>query len=117
MSLHKRAAFQAFVLGLPAVTVAEQWGLMVAKVGGKVFALNADTGGDVVFKVSETSFLGLTSLRGISQAPYFAKGQWVIVAKGSELSTADLKAYVRESHRVIAAKLTRKARAELGLQV
>jgi predicted DNA-binding protein (MmcQ/YjbR family) len=34
-----RAAFEKFVTSLPAVTLLEQWDSIVAKVGGKVFAL------------------------------------------------------------------------------
>jgi predicted DNA-binding protein (MmcQ/YjbR family) len=61
------------------------------------------------------SFEGLTEIEGIRQAPYFAKRQWVSVDKGAALSDPDLKAYVAASYRMVASKLTRKLRAELGL--
>jgi predicted DNA-binding protein (MmcQ/YjbR family) len=114
-SLMTRRGFDAYVTTLPAVTLHEQWEASVAKVGGKVFALCGESGGSLAFKVNEVAFEGLTSLSGIMQAPYFAKGQWVHVEKGAEISDKDLKAYVREAHRIIAGKLTRKAQAELGL--
>lgn len=113
MSLHEPAGFAAFVSGLPGSSLVEQWESLVAKVGGKVFCLLAD-GGSIVFKVSETSFEGLTGLDGIGQAPYFARGQWVAVEPAA-LEEDTLGAYLREAHRIIAAKLTRKLRAELGL--
>jgi predicted DNA-binding protein (MmcQ/YjbR family) len=113
--LFSQTSYEKFVTSLPAVTLVEQWGASVAKVGGKVFAAFGLVDHDIVFKVSETAFAGLTSLEGIGQAPYFAKGQWVAVQKGADLPEKDLKAYIRESHRTIAAKLTRKTRAELGL--
>jgi predicted DNA-binding protein (MmcQ/YjbR family) len=115
MSLLARRSFEKFVATLPAVTTVEQWESVVAKVGGKVFALCGATGGHLAFKVSETAFEGLTTIAGIGQAPYFAKGQWVSVEKGADIPDADLKAYVREAHRMIAGKLTRTLRAELGL--
>jgi predicted DNA-binding protein (MmcQ/YjbR family) len=115
MSLHLPRSFDKFVLGLPATEIVLQWGGHVAKVGGKVFALCADEGTQVVFKVSEMSFEGLTTLDGIAQAPYFAKRQWVAVNRGAKLSDAELRAYVAASHGMIAAKLTRKLRSELGL--
>lgn len=116
MSLFTPKGFARFVLALPAVTLHQQWESHVAKVGGKVFALLGDQpGASMSFKVSEIGFLGLTSLRGVGQAPYFAKGQWVSVASDSALAEADLEAYLAEAHRLIAAKLTRKLRAELGL--
>ncbi len=114
MSLHQRDSYAAFVTGLPGVTLHEQWEALVAKVGGKVFCLLADTGGDLVFKVGEIGFDGLTELDGIEQAAYFAKRQWVRVTPGS-LEPELLADYVRASHRLIAGKLTRKLRAELGI--
>lgn len=112
--LHDPDGFAAFVAGLPGTSLVEQWESHVAKVGGKVFALLGRGGGAVVFKVSALSFAGLTDLPGIAQAPYFARGQWVSVAPGA-LGEAELADYLRESHRLIAARLTQRLRAELGL--
>lgn len=114
-SLLTRRGFDDFVATLPAVTLHEQWDASVAKVGGKVFALAGMDGGHVVFKVSETAFAGLTTLAGVGQAPYFAKGQWVAVNAGADISDDDIGAYLREAHRIIAGKLTRRIRAEFGL--
>ena len=116
MALHSPKSFDKFILGFKGSSIVEQWGSHVAKVGGKAFALCGDGGEDIVFKVSETSFEGLTALDGIGQAPYFAKRQWVSVGPGA-LSDADLKAYIAASYRIIAGKLTRKLRAELGIEV
>ena len=115
MSLHSVAAFKRFVGSLPASEVVEQWDSHVAKVGGKVFALLGESGTPIVFKVSEISFDGLTTLDGVGQAAYFAKRAWVSVARGAELTDAELKAYIKASHGMIAGKLTKKLRAELGL--
>lgn len=115
MSLHDPERFQAAVGALPAVTFIDQWESRVAKVGGKVFTLlGLGSEPDVVFKVSELSFEGLTSQPGIRQAPYFAKRKWVSVSPGA-LPEAELLAYIGNSHRTVAAALTRKAQAELGL--
>ena len=115
MSLHSVRAFRAAVSKLRAVTIDEQWESHVAKVGGKVFALIAADGGHIIFKVTELSFDGLTSLEGVAQAPYFAKRAWVSVGKDAPLADAELKAYIKASHEMVANKLTRKLRAELGL--
>ena len=114
MSLGSRAGFEAFVRGLPGTRLVEQWDSVVAKVGGKVFCLLGNGDGSIAFKVSRTSFEGLTAIPGIGQAPYFARGQWVAVQRGA-LEEETLRAYLEEAHRIIAAKLTRRARAELGL--
>lgn len=114
MSLAAPEDFARFVASLPATSLVDQWGSRVAKVGGKVFGLVGLESGHVAFKVSETSFAGLSELEGIGQAPYFAKGQWVSVAPGA-LDDDTLRRYLVEAHRLIAAKLTRRLRAELGL--
>lgn len=106
--------FSKFVTSLPGTSEVEQWESLVAKVGSKVFCLLSPASGHIAFKVSETSFAGLTDIEGIGQAPYFAKGQWVSVAPGA-LDGDTLRRYLEEAHRLIAAKLTRKLRTELGL--
>ncbi|WP_417308044.1 MmcQ/YjbR family DNA-binding protein [Devosia sp.] len=112
--LSTRTGFEALVTSLPAVTLVEQWGSLVAKVGGKVFALIGETSFAITFKVTSIGFDGLTAIPGVGQAPYFAKGQWVQTQPGA-LDDETLAAYVTASHAMIAAKLTRKLRAELGL--
>jgi predicted DNA-binding protein (MmcQ/YjbR family) len=114
VSLHSVKSFSKFVLGLPAVTIIDQWEAHVAKVGGKIFALLAQDGSQIVFKVSELSFEVLTEIDGIGQAFYFAKHQWVRVAPKA-LTDAELRAYIGASHEMVAGKLTKKLRAELGL--
>ena len=104
---------EAFAMALPAVTKVIQWGASdVYKVGGKVFAIVGDGGAS--FKVSEIGFLALTEGGPGRQAPYCAKGQWANVPLDA-LPDADLAAWLRSAHGLIAAKLTRKRRAELGL--
>ena len=115
-TLHDRGYFQRFVTELSGVTLHEQWESLVAKVGGKVFCLLGDSSCDLVFKVTEIAFDGLTELAGIEQAPYFAKRQWVRVGQGA-LEESLLKGYLTESYRLIASKLTRKVRSELGFAV
>ena len=108
-----RAQVEAFAFSLPAVTRVVQWGASdVYKVGGKVFAICGDEG--VSFKVTEIGFVALTEAGPGRQAPYCAKGQWVNVPLEGP-SDADLTDWLKTAHSLIAAKLTRKVRAELGL--
>lgn len=112
-----RAQFEQFLGGLPGVTFVEQWGSLVAKVGGKVFALRGFGDGEpgaVAFKVPETSFEILTSVEGITQAPYFAKRHWVHVAPGA-MPQGDVEVYLLASHRIVATGLTKKLQRDLGL--
>lgn len=113
--LHGLEPFVSFTTSLKAATMSEQWSSHVAKIGGKMFAMRGGESGDIMFKVSALSFDVLTSLEGVGQAPYLAKGAWVRVSREAPLSDSELKAYISGSYEMIAAKLTRKLRAELGL--
>lgn len=115
MSLFTRSGFEAFAQGLAGTTQLDQWDSRVAKVGDKVFALLTDGEHRLTFKVSEESFEILTSLKGVSQAPYCAKRKWVSVQPDTELGEADLEEYLTRSYRTVSASLTRKLRAELGI--
>ena len=107
-----RGEVEAIALALPATTKVVQWGESdVFKVGGRVFALcNAG----LSFKVSEIAFEVLTSDGLGRQAPYCAKGQWVNIAH-MRLEPEDAAGWLATAHSLIAAKLTRKLRAELEL--
>jgi predicted DNA-binding protein (MmcQ/YjbR family) len=110
-----REEVEALALALPAAEKVVQWGGSdVYKVGGKVFAICGFSGG-LSFKVTEIGFVVLTEAGGPGrQAPYLAKGQWVFVEL-DDMDLEDASGWLATSHSLIAAKLTRKLRAELGL--
>lgn len=109
-----RDEVQACVFALPATTHVVQWGgADVYKVGGKVFAICGLRGG-LSFKVSEIGFEVLTNGGPARQAPYLAKGHWVIVDL-DDLDAQETAGWLESAHSLIAAKLTKAARAELGL--
>ena len=110
-----REEIEAFALGLPATTKVVQWGGSDGyKVGGKVFAICGLRGG-LSFKVSEIGFVALTEGGPARQAPYLHKGSWVIVDLDAA-DEADMSGWLTSAHGRIAAKLTRAARRELGLE-
>ncbi len=100
-----------------------QWGgAHVWKVGDKVFALCAPWGEErddkswkVVFKVSDLAFQILTEQSGIIAAPYLGRFKWVQIQDRSAMSDDDIKVYIEAAHEIIAHKLTRAKRSELGL--
>ena len=121
MALFDRKEYERFAASLAGVTFVDQWESRVAKVGGKVFTLLTTGMNDdiprIVFKVSEESFEILTAIDGIAQAPYFAKRQWVSVSEKADLPDKDLRTYVERSYRTVAKGLTKKLRAELGIEI
>jgi predicted DNA-binding protein (MmcQ/YjbR family) len=108
-----RDGIEAFAMALPAATKVIQWGASdVYKVGGKVFAICGDEG--ISFKVSEIGFMALTEAGPGRQAPYCAKGQWANVPLDA-LGDGDLQDWLKTAHGLIAGKLTKRLKVELGL--
>jgi predicted DNA-binding protein (MmcQ/YjbR family) len=116
--------YQSFCGALKATTHVVQWGgSHVWKVGGKVFAVGGwpkDSEEDVVavsFKCSDIVFEVLRDAPGCQPAPYLAsRGMlWIQCYDRSSVSTEELQGHIEASHTLVAAKLTKKLRAELGL--
>ena len=116
----KPEAFEAHCLSLRGATFSVQWGgTHVFKVGGKIFAL---AGGLVerratgyMFKTSDMAYELLIEAGLARPAPYLARAKWVQLTSNAALPDAELAAYLNQAHALVAAKLTRAARRELGL--
>jgi predicted DNA-binding protein (MmcQ/YjbR family) len=117
-----RDAFDAVCAGLPGAHHVVQWGdASVWKVGPKVFAVGGWSEPPdfaVTFKASPASFAMLKDAPGLRPAPYLASRglAWLQRTDARTLTDAELAAYLRQSWRLVASGLTRKARRELGLQ-
>ena len=111
------AAFDEVARALPAVTMDIKWGAdQVYSVGGKMFAvISVEQPPCLSFKASDLAFEMLIDTGLAIPAPYMARAKWVQLKTIDALPDADLTAYLKEAHALIAAKLTRKARLELGL--
>lgn len=113
--------YNGFCAALPHTSYVVQWGgAHVWKVGGKVFAIAGWSDGDelgITFKCSETAFEILKEQPGLRPAPYLAsRGMtWIQRQTDESMENDALMDYLRESHRLVAAKLPRRKRQELGL--
>ena len=112
--------YDGFCRGLPAATHVVQWGgSHVWKVGGKVFAIAGEDDGEfwVTFKVSELSYEILKEQPGLRPAPYLASRgmSWIQHYASPGLGGAELQDYIARSHAIVAAGLSKKKQAELGL--
>ena len=115
-------AFNAFCGALPATSYVMQWGgSHVWKVGGKVFAIGGSAGDAPAysFKVGAVSFEILREQPGLRPAPYLASRglTWIQAYDDGCAGLPDdaLKDYLRQSHALIAGKLSKRKRLELGL--
>jgi predicted DNA-binding protein (MmcQ/YjbR family) len=109
----------AFCASLPAATRTVQWeGVVVFKVGGKMFCLIAPPDhsvGRLSFKCAPEHYDALSRAEGFRPAPYLARAKWVSLDNPKFLKPSETKAYLRRAHAVIAAGLPRKKQKELGL--
>ncbi len=112
--------FNAFCRTLPATSYVVQWGgAHVWKVGGKVFAIGGWADGEAAFtfKVNEIAYGMMRDQPGLRPAPYLASRgmKWIQHYAKPGLAGAELKDYLRESHRIVALGLSKKKQRELGL--
>ncbi|MFJ5370366.1 MmcQ/YjbR family DNA-binding protein [Bosea sp. CER48] len=113
--------YTAFCASLAATNHVVQWGgADVWKVGEKVFAIarqQADGEMAVSFKCSPMAFDILKEQPGLRPAPYLASRgmKWIQWLTGESMPDDALQDYLRESHRLVAAGLTKRVRAGLGL--
>ena len=113
--------YNAFCGALPGANHVIQWrGAHVWKVGPKVFAIGRFDDGEphrVSFKVTDIAYELLAEQPGLRPAPHLASRgmKWIQQYGKPGLSKRDLKRYVAESHRLVAAGLTKKLKRELGL--
>ncbi len=113
------AAIKKFCAALPGVTGDIKWEVdLVYSVGGKMFCVafvDRDGKETVSFKVDDDLFLQYTDREGFIPAPYLARAKWVQVINLKKVSDAEMKSLIKRSHELVAMKLTKKLRAELGI--
>ena len=111
------AAIDRFCAGLPHATRVEQWeGVVVHKVGGKMFVMQPPRGGsrELWFKADDAHYEALKDAPGFRPCPYLARARWVAVADPAVLAAAEFKAYLTRAHATIVARLPRKTQLAMG---
>ena len=115
-----RDEFDNYCSSLKSTTNVVQWGnSSVWKVGGKVFAIHSGNNKDdhkMSTKCSELNYQILLDLPGIHTAPYLKKGNWVQITTKEAMNNEDSMDYIKSSYEIIAGKLTKKLKAELGIK-
>ena len=111
-------AFHTVAMALPGATMTIQWGDdHVYKVGGKMFAVLGGAVGRNGFslKASDVAFEVLSETGRAAPAPYLARAKWLHFDDLAGEDADEVADWLKTAHGLIAAKLTRKARAEIGL--
>jgi len=108
--------FDAACRALPGVTMDVQWGEdHVYKVGGRMFAVGGPHGHCSV-KMSDIAFEALVEAEIARPAPYLARAKWLRFDALTGVDAAEMTGWLANAHALVAAKLTRAMRRELGLQ-
>ena len=111
-----RAGVKRFCLSLPAAMLDHPFGEDhdAFRVGGKMFAIMGAMGG-LSFKASDIAYEVLTGDGRARPAPYMARNKWVNLPRIDDWPDDELAEHLAIAHSIVAAKLTRKARKDLGL--
>ena len=109
---------RAHCLSFPHATENVQWGNdLVFKIAGKMFAVMALEGPVkyiMSFKCTEEKFNELIEQEGMDPAPYMARNKWVAIERLDVLSDKELKSLLRKSYDLVAEKLPKRVREQLG---
>jgi predicted DNA-binding protein (MmcQ/YjbR family) len=108
---------RAYCMSLPHTTEEILWGDdLVFKIGGKMYVGLPLSPGRIClsFKCTPEEFAELTERPGIIPAPYAARAHWVALETSDALPRAEVKRLVGSSYRLVFAKLTKKAQAQLS---
>lgn len=112
-------AFDKAMLALPGVIMDIKWDThRCFCVGDKMFVMAGDLGQAeprYMFKASELGFEMLVESGAAAPAPYLGRAKWVQMTAPDSMPDEDVIAYATQAYRLIAAKLTRKRRGELGV--
>ena len=110
-------AFHTAAMALPGATYDIKWGAdRVYSVGGKMFAhagIENDPAPKYMFKVSDLAFEMLVDQGVAKPAPYLSRAKWVQLVSSDALTDDDIVAYLKEAHRIVAAKLPAAVKAAL----
>jgi predicted DNA-binding protein (MmcQ/YjbR family) len=108
-----------FMLSLPGAELSIKWGSdHIFVVGEKMFAgmgPKSEKTHGISFKSDELSFELLTKKKGITPSKYLARAHWVTLDKLDRLPDKQMKAYLTRAHALVAAGLSKKKRAALGI--
>lgn len=109
---------RTFCLSLPACTEDVKWDHdLVFSVGGKMFCVaSLEPPFTFSFKVKDDEFETISIEDGFIPAPYMARAKWVLAKESGKRTKKEWEQYLKGSYELVKAKLTKKAKAELGIE-
>lgn len=111
-----REELHAAAMALPGTTLDIKWGDDHCYcVGGRMYAATDGAYTGLSFKASDIAFEALTESGRATPSRYLARAKWVTLDALAAQDGAEVADWMRTAHALVAAKLTRKQRAELGI--
>ncbi len=105
-------SFRDYCLMLPGTTEGMKWERLCFMIEGKIFVLvDLDTHGFCI-KCDVEEFEGLAARHGVTQAPHFARKQWVLVENLDVFTAKELQDRVAQSRALVLAKFPKKTQAK-----
>jgi predicted DNA-binding protein (MmcQ/YjbR family) len=111
-----RDELHAAAMTLPGTVLDIKWGDDHCYcVGGKMFCATDGAYSGLSFKATDIAFEALTEASRAKPSKYLARAKWLTLEDLPGQDAAEVADWVRTAHGLVAARLTRKQRAELGL--
>ena len=111
-----REEFHAAAMALPGAVLDIKWGDDHCYcVGGKMFAAVDGGYSQLGFKATEIAFEALIAAGRAKPSKYLARAHWLSMTDLEDLDAAEVADWLATAHGLVAAKLTKKLRAEIGL--
>jgi predicted DNA-binding protein (MmcQ/YjbR family) len=96
---------RAYCLAFPDATENMQWGDdLCFKIRGKIFVMLGLDNPRMCFKCTPDAFAELIEREDIHPAPYVGRYKWVMLDRLDALANVELKAFIRQSYEMVAAK-------------
>ncbi len=106
----------AAAMALPGTVLDIKWGSDHCYcVGGKMYAATDADYSNLGWKASEIAFEALVATGRARPSKYLARAHWLNIDDLAAQDAAEVTDWLKTAHGLVAAKLTRKLRAELGL--
>jgi predicted DNA-binding protein (MmcQ/YjbR family) len=104
--------FRDYCLSLNGTTEGMKWDLLCFMIEEKIFVLTSLDDGRLCFKCDPDDFDALVSRDGITQAPHFARRQWIAIDDLEVMPENELKERISASRSLVLNKLSKKIQAK-----
>jgi predicted DNA-binding protein (MmcQ/YjbR family) len=104
-------SFRDYCLSLNGTTEGMKWEHLCFMIEEKIFVLASLDDGALCFKCDPDDFDALVLRDGISQAPHFARRQWIALEGLEVLPDKELKECIVASRALVLKKLSKKIQA------